>query len=303
MIHLGASGLLVSPLGVGTNSWRLKPQNAAALRTTFETAIEQGVGFFDTAEVYGFGASETALGQLMRETGRKPLIATKFLPYPWRLEKSSLLSALRSSLDRLQLAQVDLYLIHWPIPPLPVETWMDALAEAVKAGLARAAGVSNFNLDQMRRAQDALGKHGIPLACNQVEYNLMKRGAERSGLLAACRELGVTLVAYHPVAMGLLSGRFTPENPPVRLRHRLLSQPYLARVQPVIALLARIGEAHGGKTPSQVVLNWLMCKGALPIPGTTSAQHLRENAGALGWRLEADEIASLDDAENHLHLR
>jgi aryl-alcohol dehydrogenase-like predicted oxidoreductase len=101
---------------------------------------------------------------------------------------------------------------------------MDALAEAVKAGLARAAGVSNFNLDQMRRAQDALGKHGIPLACNQVEYSLLKRGTERSGLLAACRELDVTLVAYYPIASGLLSGRFTPEKPPARWRGRISSR-------------------------------------------------------------------------------
>jgi aryl-alcohol dehydrogenase-like predicted oxidoreductase len=210
---------------------------------------------------------------------------------------------MRASLARLQLAQVDLYLIHVPLPPVKIETWMDALAEAVGAGLVRAVGVSNFSAEQTRRAHAALQKHGIPLACNQVEHSLLKRDIERNGVLAACREIGATVVAYRPVAGGLLTGRYTPENPPGRQRWRVYSPEHLARIQPVIDLLGKIGEAHGGKTPSQVALNWSMCKGMLPIPGATKESHLRENVGALGWRLGDDEVGSLDEASDKLRLR
>jgi aryl-alcohol dehydrogenase-like predicted oxidoreductase len=166
----------------------------------------------------------------------------------------------------------------------------------VEAGLARAVGVSNYNAAQMRRAHAALAGRGIALASNQVEYNLLKRDVERDGLLALCRQLGVTLIAYRPIAQGLLTGAYTPENPPQGMRGRIYNRDYLAKIQPVIGSLRQIGQAHGGKTPSQVALNWLICKGALPIPGATSVRHTQENAGALGWRLSDEEVAALERA-------
>ena len=132
----------------------------------------------------------------------------------------------------------------------------------------------------MRAAHAALARRGVKLASNQVEYSLLARGPEREGLLAACRELGVTLVAYRPLARGLLGSR---DNPPAGA-HAALA-----------ALLRDIAQAHG-KTPSQAALNWVICKGALPIPGARDAQHVRENAGALGWRLTDDEVEKLDEA-------
>jgi aryl-alcohol dehydrogenase-like predicted oxidoreductase len=226
-------------------------------------------------------------------------VATKFLPYPWRLGKDTLRKALAGSLARLRLQQVALYQIHWPLPPTPIETWMDALADAVDAGLTRVVGVSNYDAEQMRRAHDALARRGVPLASNQVQYNLLHRDPERTGLLKLCHELGVTLIAYSPLAKGLLTGKYTPENPPAGLRGRTVRANTLARIQPLIGLLAEIGGRYG-KTPSQVALNWIICKGAVPIPGAKNARQAQENAAALGWRLTAGEVAALDAASDGL---
>jgi len=180
---------------------------------------------------------------------------------------------------------------------------METMAEAVESGLALAAGVSNFSPEQMRQAHAALAKHNIALACNQVDYSLLNRAPERSGLASVCRELNVTLVAYRPVSGGLLTGKYTPQNPPQGRRGWMTSRGTLARLQPLVGLLRQIGEAHGGKSPSQVALNWVICKGALPIPGAHSVKHVQENAGAMGWRLSDEEVARLDSTEESLHRR
>jgi aryl-alcohol dehydrogenase-like predicted oxidoreductase len=180
---------------------------------------------------------------------------------------------------------------------------MDALAEAVHAGLVRAVGVSNFGAVQTRRAHAALEKHGIPLACNQVEYSLLKRNVERNGVMEACREIGAAVVAYRPIAGGLLTGGYSPENPPGRQRWRVYTPAHLAKIRPVIDMLRKIGEARDGKTPSQVALNWTLCKGALPIPGATKMRHVQEDVGALGWCLTDDEVGALDEAADRLLRR
>jgi aryl-alcohol dehydrogenase-like predicted oxidoreductase len=303
IVSLGASQLRVSLLGVGTNDWGSNRQADPGLQPVFETALELGINFFDTAEIYGLGGSERTLGQFLPAGGQKVVITTKFFPMPWRLRKPSLEAALRESLRRLQVPRVDLYLIHFPIPPVAIETWMEALAEAVQAGLTQAVGVSNFNPEQMARAHAVLAKRGIPLACNQVEYSLLKRGPERNGLLSLCRALDVTLVAYRPVASGLLAGKYSLENPPQGWRKRLYNRQVLANLQPLLDLLGQLGNVNGGKTPTQVALNWLICKGALPIPGATKVEHVRENAGALGWRLADDEVAALDRASQYVSIQ
>lgn len=307
-IALGSSDTQVSTLGIGAWAWgdRLvwgykSGYNDADLQGAFQATLAAGINLLDTAELYGFGRSETLIGQFMRQSGQRPVIATKFTPLPWRFMKSQLISALRGSLRRLGMERVDLYQIHWPSPPGTIETWMDALADAVKAGLTRAVGVSNYSVEQMQRAHAALAKRGIALASNQVEYSLLTRDPERSGLLKLCHELNVTLIAYSPLAMGLLTGKYTPDNPPRGVRGRWYKPPYLAQIQPLIALLREIGQAQGGKTPSQVALNWLICKGTLPIPGAKNVRQVQDNAGALGWRLTDDQVAVLDAAEEKLY--
>jgi aryl-alcohol dehydrogenase-like predicted oxidoreductase len=301
-IPLGDSEIQISPLGVGTWSWgdRLfwsygKTHTDDDIRQAFEASVARGVCFFDTAEGYGRGRSEQLLGELLSTTEHKVVTATKFMPYPWRLRRESLVSALRASLDRLRLPQVDLYQVHWPMPLISIETWMEGMSDALEAGLIRAVGVSNYNVSQMRRAHSALQGWGLRLASNQVEFSLLQRRPERDGLLAACRELGVTLIAYSPLGQGLLTGKYGPDKPPPGLGRRRYTQARLAAVQPLIARLVEIGRAHDGKTPAQIALNWVMCKGGVPIPGAKNAHQAEQNAQALGWQLNSDEVAALDE--------
>jgi aryl-alcohol dehydrogenase-like predicted oxidoreductase len=202
--------------------------------------------------------------------------------------------ALIASLKRLNLTSIDLYQIHWPLPPVSIEKWANSLADLVDEGLVKAVGVSNFDESQMRRAYAILAKRGIPLASNQVEYSLLKRSVENNGLLRTCHELGITLIAYSPLAKGALTGKYTAAKPMSGFRSVLYSRSYLEKIQTIIRQLREIGLNHNGKTPAQVALNWCMCKGTIPIPGAKNLQQAKENSGALGWRLNEREIAHLD---------
>ncbi|MFL7867539.1 MAG: aldo/keto reductase [Anaerolineales bacterium] len=266
-------------------------------RAAFEVSLEAGIRFVDTAEVYGSGRSERLLGQFLKETDQPVLIATKYFPYPWRLRKKSLLKALRGSLERIGVESVDLYQIHQPYSLLPIENLMEAMAEAVKEGLTRTAGVSNYNQTQMLRAYSALARKDVPLAANQVTYSLLNREVEKNGLLARCKELGVRLIAYSPIEKGLLTGKYTVENPPPGVRGQRYGG-LLPKIGPLLKLMTEIGQEHGGKSKTQVALNWCICKGALPIPGAKNAKQAEENAGALGWRLTEEEVAKLDEASD-----
>ncbi len=306
-VRLGRNGPTVSALGIGTWAWgdRMlwgygRGYGDADLRAAFEVSLRAGITFFDTAEVYGMGRSERLLGEFIRSAQVPVAVTTKFFPFPWRFGRQAVVRALRRSLQRLGLPQVDLYLIHWPTPLVPVEVLAQGLGDALEAGLTKAVGVSNFSVQQMQRAQTVLAARGMTLAANQVEYSLLVRKAERNGLFDLCRELGATLIAYSPLGMGLLSGKYTPDNPPPGVRGRRYSRDLLAKIQPLIALLREIGAAHGGKTPAQVALNWVIAKGALPIPGAKNARQAEENAGAIGWLLDRDEVAALDAASQNL---
>ncbi len=301
-ISLGATEIRVSQLGIGAWAWgdRLfwgygRGYQSKDVQEAFEASLEAGIDFFDTAEVYGQGRSEKLLGQFIHLSGARVLVATKFIPLPWRLSKGSLLKALRGSLKRLGLEQVALYQIHQPLPPLSPETWAEALADAVEQGLTRAVGVSNYDEEKMRRAHLVLTRRGIPLASNQVEYSLLNRQVEFNHLLQTCHEMNVTLIAYSPLAQGVLTGKYTPENPPPGIRGRFYNRAKIERVQPLLRKMHEIGRGHDGKTIAQVALNWVICKGALPIPGAKNAPQARENTGALGWRLSPEEIAALDE--------
>jgi aryl-alcohol dehydrogenase-like predicted oxidoreductase len=305
-IPLGKTDIRISPLGLGTWQWgdRMmwgygKTHTDSDIREAFQASLQSGITFFDTAEVYGKGRSEELLGGFLKEAwhssfGVPLVVATKFMPYPWRLRKGDLLSALRASLARLRLEHVDLYQIHWPFRPVPIEVWANALADAVAAGLTRTVGVSNYNAAEMERAHTALAKRGVALASNQVEFHLLKRSVEFKGLVKLCHELGVTLIAYSPLAKGMLTGKYTPQVRPLGLRRYLFRRARLGKIQPLTRLLRAIGQTHDGKSPAQVALNWVISKGAVPIPGAKNARQAQENAGALGWRLAEHEIAALD---------
>jgi aryl-alcohol dehydrogenase-like predicted oxidoreductase len=310
--ELGKTGLQTPPLGIGAWAWGDRffwgygrSFTEQDVIEAFEASLEAGINFFDTAEVYGSGRSERFLGQLapggVSRDGKKLVIATKFFPFPWRLWKGSLHSALRRSLKRLNMECVDLYQVHNPLPPVPVETWARSLGEAVQQGLTCTVGVSNYSTDQMRRTHAVLDKMGVPLASNQVEYSLLFRAPERNGLLQACQELGVTLIAYSPLAKGVLTGKYTPDNPPPGFRSRLYSRAKLAQIKKLIDRMREIGHAHGAKSPAQVAINWTIVKGTLPIPGAKTAIQARENIKALGWRLTSSEMAELDQISASLN--
>jgi aryl-alcohol dehydrogenase-like predicted oxidoreductase len=302
-VPLGTTGIEIPEMGVGVWQWGDatvwgygKAYGEADIRAAFEASVAHGLDFFDTAELYGSGASERNLGRFIRESGRTVLVASKFLPFPWRLRRGAVLGAAQASLRRLGLERIDLFQMHFPLPPIPIETWMDGLADAVDQRLIRAAGVSNCSLQQTRRAHAALARRGVPLASNQVRFSLLDRRPERSGLLATCQQLKVTLIAYSPLAQGLLTGKYSQHNPTRGLRSSRLGAPSYDRIARLVALLREIGAGHGGKTPAQVALNWVICKGAVPIPGAKTAKQAEENAGATGWRLTPEETAALDAA-------
>jgi aryl-alcohol dehydrogenase-like predicted oxidoreductase len=183
--------------------------------------------------------------------------------------------------------------MHMVSPPVPIETWMDAMVEAVQAGLIQAVGVSNYNRQQLERAYNRLEKEGVHLASNQVEYHLLNRRVELNGLLSLCHDMGVTLIAYSPLAMGLLTGKYSPGQPMHGFRGRRMGR-FAHRTQPLITALKRIGANHDGKTPAQVALNWLIQKRALPIPGVKNAAQAQQNMGALDWSISEAEMEELD---------
>jgi aryl-alcohol dehydrogenase-like predicted oxidoreductase len=308
-ITLGSTDILVSRIGIGTWSWGDRgdwqfgiTHTEKDIQEVVRTVIDSGIIFFDTAESYGGGESEILLGRSLSAHHPPVVLATKFSPRRWQLRTQDLLDALRKSVTRLGVDHVDLYQLHWLTRFASVESRMDALAEGVATGLTRSIGVCNVTLEQLLRATDALAKRNVPLTSIQIEYNLLHRAPELNGIAEACRKLGITLIAYSPLAMGMLTGKYTPANLPPSGRSDKYSASFLGKIQPLIYLMRDIGEAHTGKTTAQVALNWLMCKGALPIPGAKTAQQAKELCGAMGWNLSPEEVAALDDASRSLQI-
>lgn len=297
---LGASGLIVAPLGVGTNRWGAADRDPEQTFRGFQAALDAGLTLIDTAEMYTGGNSERSIGEFTRRDSRPVVVCTKFAPYPTRLSAKKLLSALDASLQRLQAAFVHLYYVHFPFTFLSVESLMDAMAEAYHAGKIKAVGVSNYNAGQMRRAAQRLSRHGIALAANEVHYSLMHREPETNGVLDACRELNVALVAYFPLASGWLKAPAANETPPRGRRERMFQRRFGKRSNELDVLqqtLQSVAATHGG-TVSQAALNWLLQKDdhVIAIPGATSARHVAENAAALTWRLTPEEFNAIDKA-------
>ncbi len=261
-----------------------------------ETSLEAGVDLFDTAAMYAGGASERRLGEL--SAGREDvLIATKF-PAGFRFRAEDLPEELESSLARLRRSHIDLYQHHFPTRRVSIPELMNQLADAVEAGMVRAVGVSNYSADQMRHAHEALGERGIPLASNQVEYSLLHRQPETNGVLDACRELGVTLIAYTPLAGGLLTGKYSTENRPGGFFRQVLPRyrrKGLEAIEPVVVLLTEIDDRYS-KTPSQVALRWLIeSPVVLPIPGAKNENQASANAAALTFSLTTAELDALSE--------
>lgn len=301
---LGGTDIQIAPLGVGTWAWGDRGfwgygtnYGEQDITEAFIASIHMGITLFDTAAAYGKGISEQLLGNLVRKTQAPAVIATKFAPAPWQRTVQPLQTALESSLQRLGVKTIDLYQIHHPYTLVSIEALMDALADVVADGKVRAVGVSNYSADQMQRAHAALSRRGVSLATNQVSYSLLNRSPETNGVLQACRELGVLLIAYSPLASGWLTGKYTARKRPAGPRFFTSAIKDMNQIKQVTDLLQQIGHAHGGKTPAQVAMNWLIAQGnVLPIPGAKNMRQASENAGALGWSLTEDDLARIDEA-------
>jgi len=306
---IGRTDIRVTPLGLGimqfaggsgTFRYMFPPIDQPSMTSVIGAALEGGINWFDTAEMYGRGRSERGLATALQQLSIAPRsvsIATKWLPF-FRTA-GSIGRTIDQRLEALAPFPVDLYQIHFPYSYSSPEAEMNAMADLVEAGKVRAVGVSNFNARQMRRAHAALAKRGLPLASNQMHYSLLHREIETNGVLDAARELGVSIIAYSPLDSGLLTGKFhrdpklldtTPAGRRMMLRRRLESS------RPVIEALEAIGAEHDA-TPSQVALAWLVRAHGdmvLAIPGARTPAHAREAAAALRVELSSEEIGRLE---------
>ncbi len=293
-VRLGRSDLKVSVFGMGT--WQIgtsywgweKDFTKQDVVEALSYGLDSGVNFIDTAEAYGGGRSEEVIGEVIK--GRRDDIVLASKVFPTHLTYKGVLKACNRSLRRLQVSTIDLYQIHFPNPLIRLRQTMRAMETLVKEEKIRYVGVSNFGTGRTKKALRAL--ESAQLVSNQVRYNLLQRGAERS-LLPFLQESKMTLIAFSPMAQGLLSGRYSVSNVPktgVRSINPLFSPINMRRVQPVLQTLQEIG-AKRGKSISQVALNWLMRETAIvPIPGVKRRSHVEEDLGAVGWRLNDEEL-------------
>ncbi len=274
------------------------------LQGVFNLCVSRGVTLFDTGDSYGTGKlngrSEFLLGQFSREySGLNKAdicIATKLAAYPWRLTRKSMVSACQASANRLG-KNVDLVQMHWSTANYaPWQEWslFNGLGDLYEQGLVKAIGLSNYGPKRLKQVYQKLLDRGIPIKTLQVQYSLLSTyPVTQLGLKDVCDELGIKLIAYSPLALGLLTGKYSENTTLPKGIRGLLFQQLLPKIQPLLDCLNTIA-SHRNKTRSQVALNWCISKDTIPIPGAKSIEQAQENLGALGWQLDENEIAELD---------
>jgi aryl-alcohol dehydrogenase-like predicted oxidoreductase len=314
--QLGKSDLMVSPIGLGC--WQFSKGKGLGgsywpvledgeIEKIVRLSLEQGVNWFDTAEAYGNGESEKALSQALRTTGRtseEVIIATKWMPV-LRTSKS-ILKTIDQRIDYLGEFRIDLHQIHHPLSFSSAKAEMKAMAQLVEKKQIRFIGVSNFSAQKMRIAQEELSKHGLDLISNQVRHSLLYRKIETNGVLDTARELGVSIIAYSPLAQGVLSGKFhdDPELVKKRSGYRKYMGAFkpkgLEKSRPVIETLKELADKYK-VTPSQIALNWVIHFHGdivVAIPGATKADQAKDNADSMKFKLSQDELDYLDEVSS-----
>ena len=315
---LGNTDVKITPLGLGC--WQFSQGKGAVSKfwpvlepqimdDIVKAAHEGGINCFDTAEVYGGGNSERALAGALSRRGVKPgdvVVATKW--WPLFRTAGSLLGTFPGRLKALAPYPVDLLQVHQPISLSSVEKQALGLARLLKEKKVRAVGISNFRAQSMRTFHRILKEEGFALASNQMRYNLVDRSIEADGTLAAAQELGITIIAYSPLAQGLLSGRFHDDPAALkgasfmRRQYSGLNLEGLKKTEPLVRYLQETGKKHGSSA-SQVALNWLVHfhgKTVVAIPGATKVRHAQEAAGALGFTLTSAELAAIDELSSRV---
>lgn len=312
---LGQTGIQVTPIGLGVMELShggnlfgrafpyISPRDKNAI---IKAALDGGINWFDTAELYGSGISEQALSAGLQAAGVRDsevIIATKW--WPIFRTAGNIRQTIDNRLRVLDPYSIDNYMIHNPHSFSSVEAEMNAMADLIEAGKVRSAGVSNFNPDRMRRAHEALRARGHPLALNQVHYSLLHRDIETDGTLDTARELGVTIVAYTPLASGLLSGKYHKDPKLLEGQRSWLKRGIRRRLQatrPLIEAMESMADRHDA-TVAQVALNWVInFNGDLvvTIPGATKPQQAADDAAAMHFRLADEELALLHELSQRI---
>jgi aryl-alcohol dehydrogenase-like predicted oxidoreductase len=298
MRYVEAAGVRVSAIGVGTwqfgsSEWGYGEQYASSTaRDIIHRALDLGVNLIDTAEIYGMGRSERIVGEALRDRRDAAFIATKLFPLlpispvvQWRGVQSA---------HRLGVDHLDLYQVHWPNPIVPVPATMRGMRALVDVGLVRHAGVSNFPTEWWRRAERSLG---VPVLSNQVQYSLACRKPDRvGGSVPYAQQYDRLVVAYSPLAQGLLGARYDADHPPsgaARANNPLFLRENLQLASGLLAALRDIARAHDA-TPAQVALAWVIRRpNVVAIPGASSVEQLERNCEAADLDLTDDEDAWL----------
>lgn len=307
---LGQTDIEITPIGLGVMQFSggkglfglMFPEIPQETKDAIvKAALDGGINWFDTAELYGGGRSEQGLSNALQAASKadeEVLVATKWSPM--LRTARNIPKTIGKRQHFLNPFTIDLYQIHQPISFSSPEDEMDAMADLVEAGKIRAVGVSNFNAERMRRAHAALAKRGLPLASNQVQFHLLHRNIETNGILETAKELGITIIAWSPLASGILSGKFH-KNPdilaqaPFFRRTRLKRQ--LEESQATIDVLDEIAAAHQ-VTAAQVALNWLIHfhgDTVVAIPGASKVYQAEESAGVMKFELTEAELARIDE--------
>jgi aryl-alcohol dehydrogenase-like predicted oxidoreductase len=312
---LGKTEIFVSPIGLGVMEFsggkgimgRMFPVIPQEEKNAIiKAALDGGINWFDTAEMYGGGISERSLAAALKAAGmsdKDVLVATKWLPV--MRTARNITHSIEDRLQNLEGYSIANFMVHQPWGFSTPESEMNAMADLVEAGKIRSVGISNFSADRMRRAHAALAKRGLPLAVNQMRYSLLSREIENNGVLDTARELGVTIIAYTPLARGVLSGKYH-KTPQLLSRMAGWRRARIQRdIKKSIRLINAMDEiaAASGVTIAQVALNWVInFKGdiVVAIPGATKLQQAVENADAMKFRLSADELACLDELSRSL---
>lgn len=277
-------------------TWHWDPSEEPAVIEAWKYCLEKGVNFIDTAQVYGTGESEAICGRLVKGLPRDSVVMqTKYYVVPQVKDiihpVDAPLKKLETSLKNFGLDYVDIYLVHGPIHVQSISMIAKGMADCVNKGLTKTVGVANYSLEDMLKMEEELGRYGVPLAINQIEFSVLRRLPETSGLLQACKERGIVLQSYSSLAQGRLTGKYTKDNPPPK-EYRFSSY-NMEDIEPVNALLKKIGEKRGVSI-SAVALNYNMCKGITPVVGIRKLEQAKSNCEALGWRLSTEEIKEID---------
>lgn len=264
------------------------------LKPVFDEAMANGLNLWDSAVVYGMGASENVLAAFTKACKREEvLISTKFTPQIAGDTENPVADMLAGSLERFATDYIDIYWIH---NPADVERWTPLLADLVKSGKVKRVGVSNHNLAQIKRAEEILSKEGVHISAVQNHFSLLYRSSEKAGILDYCKENGIDFWAYMVLEQGALSGKYDTAHPlPAGSQRGDTYNPLLPQIERLVAVMRTVGDKYG-VTPAQVALAWAIAKGTTPIIGVTKSAQVQDAVRAMQVVLTVDEVKMLEDA-------